>query len=208
MNASKSFKPPVSYEWDWHPRLIPLGICGEAKLEVANESRLNDVYVRYSLSDDLKTANINLNLEGVKLAETSYKWKLLDESGKLVKSANGKISADCFVSENIEFANPELWWPNGHGKAYLYDSIFELYSDDGKLLETDKQKVGFKRVKFVSNKGAWSEPRVPAKTRSVPPMQLEINGREIFVKGSKWLNPEIFPAKCTACRGRWPPGLP
>ncbi|MBE6411511.1 MAG: hypothetical protein E7036_03035 [Opitutales bacterium] len=195
MNASKSFKPPVSYEWDWHPRLIPLGICGEAKLEVANASRLNDVYVKYSLSDDLKTANINLNLEGVKLAETSYKWKLLDESGKLVKSANGKISADCFVSENIEFANPELWWPNGHGKAYLYDSIFELYSDDGKLLETDKQKVGFKRVKFVPNRGAWSEPSVPAKTRSVPPMQLEINGREIFVKGSNWVNPEIFPAK-------------
>ena len=196
-NARESFKPPVSYEWDWHPRLIPLGICGEAKLEIANATRLKDVYVRYSLDDEYKNANIALNLEGIKLAGTSYKWTLKDENGKVVSSSDGKIDGDNFVSENIEFANPELWWPNGHGKAYLYDSTFELYSKDGKLLETNKQKIGFKRVKFVMNHGAWGEPKTPAKTRSVPPMQVEINGRKIFVKGSNWINPEIFPAKVT-----------
>ncbi len=31
------------------------------------------------------------------------------------------------------------------------------------------------------------------RTRSVVPIQLEINKRQIFCKGSNWVNPEIFP---------------
>lgn len=43
------------------------------------------------------------------------------------------------------------------------------------------------------NEGAWDEPNNFPKTRSVPPAQLELNGHAIFVKGTNWVNPEIFP---------------
>lgn len=42
------------------------------------------------------------------------------------------------------------------------------------------------------NAGAWKEPSTFPKSRSVPPAQFEINGKQIFVKGSNWVNPEIF----------------
>ena len=45
------------------------------------------------------------------------------------------------------------------------------------------------------NSGAWNEPKEEIKTRSVPPMQLVVNGKKIFMKGSNWLSPEVFPAK-------------
>ena len=32
--ASATAKPPVSYGWDWHPRLIPLGLCDELRFEI------------------------------------------------------------------------------------------------------------------------------------------------------------------------------
>lgn len=36
------------------------------------------------------------------------------------------------------------------------------------------------------------------KSRSNPPITLEINGRRIFCKGTNWVNPDIFPGRLTA----------
>ena len=47
------------------------------------------------------------------------------------------------------------------------------------------------------NEGAWDEPEDFPKGRSVPPAQLELNGRKIFAKGTNWVNPEIFPGTIT-----------
>ena len=50
------------------------------------------------------------------------------------------------------------------------------------------------------NEGAWIEPQGFPKSRSVAPIQLEINGRKIFCKGTNWVNPEIFPGIITRVR--------
>ena len=38
--ASASCKPPSSYSWDWHPRLVPTGIFGEACLKIVQQGEL------------------------------------------------------------------------------------------------------------------------------------------------------------------------
>ena len=43
------------------------------------------------------------------------------------------------------------------------------------------------------NKDAWNKPAGSLMSRSLAPAQLEINGRKIFVKGTNWVNPEVFP---------------
>jgi beta-mannosidase len=50
------------------------------------------------------------------------------------------------------------------------------------------------------NEGGWNEPKGFPKTRSVSPAQIEINGENIFAKGSNWVNPEIFPGTITKDR--------
>jgi len=52
--ANQSVKPAVSYEWDFHPRMVPLGIWQEAYLELRPTVHIWDIETHYKLSDDFR----------------------------------------------------------------------------------------------------------------------------------------------------------
>jgi beta-mannosidase len=190
--AAHVVKPAVSYGWDWHPRLIPLGIWDETFIEVQPSSFIEDFDVNYTLNHQLTKADIELKISGRNLGGLPFVWTLTDETGKEVLKSEGKAQ--------IEFSNPQLWWPHDHGKPYLYTSTIRLFDSSGKVIQTKTSKIGFRRIKLVMNEGAWNEPDGFPKSRSVPPTQLEINNRKIFCKGTNWVNPEIFPGIITRDR--------
>ncbi|MGE5427403.1 MAG: glycoside hydrolase family 2 protein, partial [Methylococcaceae bacterium] len=187
--AAYSVKPAVSYGWDWHPRLIPLGIWDDTYLEVQPISHVDDFHVNYTLNDALNKADIQLQMEGRKLEGMPFVWTLKDDNGKQVLRSEHKTS--------LVFSNPRLWWTHDHGQPTLYTSTLQLLNPSGKVIQTLESKIGFRRIRLVMNEGAWSEPEGFPKTRSVPPAQLELNGRRIFCKGTNWVNPEIFPGIMT-----------
>lgn len=192
-NASKSAKPAVSYGWDWHPRLIPSGVWDDLNLEVRNASNLTYSALLYKMGDDLKSANLTLELEGENIKGCTYFWELLDMDGKCAVQQSGAIDADSVSIDEGAFMNPELWWTHDHGKPYLYTFKLTLLSPEGKKLETRAEKVGFRRVRLVMNEGAWEKPQAfPVNQCAEAPMQIELNGRRIFAKGSNWANPEVF----------------
>ena len=199
--AAHVVKPAVSYGWDWHPRLVPLGIWDETYLEKREESHVDDLFVKYILSDNYDKADIELSVEGKALDNCSFAWTLKNAAGKKVLHKQGKLSDPSLLKE-IVLENPELWWSHDHGMPYLYTSVFELKNKKGHTIQTVTQKIGFRRVRLVMNEGAWDEPEDFPKGRSVPPAQLELNGRKIFAKGTNWVNPEIFPGIITRERYR------
>ncbi len=96
--ASHSVKPAVSYGWDWHPRLIPLGIWDETFLEIRSQAFLQRAEVFCALTDDFSTANLRLqcHIDGVDAhmsthAATQIRWQLFAPDNSLaheiVKSA-------------------------------------------------------------------------------------------------------------------------
>ncbi len=195
--ASHVAKPAVSYGWDWHPRLVPLGIWDETGIEVRENAHLDDVYVRYILANDFSSASINIDVESTRAQGKNYKWTLRDAQGKQVLSLKGQMDGKAIAAS---LQKPTLWWPHDHGTPYLYTSTFELTEPNGKVLDKVTQQIGFRRVKLVMNEGAWIQPDNFPKGRSVPPAQFEINGRKIFAKGTNWVNPEIFPGVITKQR--------
>ena len=62
--ASDVVKPAVGYGWDWHPRLVPLGIWDDTGLQVRNESHVAELHVGYILDDDLQGADLRIEAEG------------------------------------------------------------------------------------------------------------------------------------------------
>ncbi|TAG54745.1 MAG: hypothetical protein EAZ27_08405 [Cytophagales bacterium] len=191
-NARTSVKPPMSYGWDWHPRLISRGIWDETYFEIKNQSYIEQIEVRYTLDTTLKNAKLNLIIDGKNLTNANYNWILKNPNGTTVISKSGKLDKDVFMlSENL--SNVSLWWPNGYGKPELYTSIVEIKSADGTLIGTKTKKIGFKRSKMVMGEGTWIEPTIFPKSRSVAPATLEINGKVIFAKGSNWVPNELFP---------------
>jgi beta-mannosidase len=194
--AAQSMKPAVSYSWDWHPRLIPSGIWQESYLEIRQESYIREALIHYTLDKDRTGAFIELDITGTQLQGQEVIWKIRDASDQVVASKIIKpVSDKLTISSRLE--QLRLWWPHDHGDPYLYSSVLEVRNAENELLQIKQEYIGFREVKLVMNEGAWNEPQGFPKSRSVAPAQLLINGREIFAKGTNWVNPEIFPGIIT-----------
>jgi beta-mannosidase len=181
--ASHVCKPAVSYGWDWHPRLIPLGLWAETGFIVRPAAHMRHVDFSYALSDDLSLAAITVAVEAAGGAALAG-WRLLDAGGAPVAGSD---------SAQGELRGPRLWWTHDHGEPYLY--TLEVTATGG---DTWRRRVGFRRVRLVMPEGGWAHPSGFPKSRSHPPVTVELNGRVIFAKGSNWVNAEIFPGSITA----------
>ena len=180
--AAQCCKPPVSYEWDWHPRVIPSGIWDETYLETRDSGHIDFAEARYKLSEDLKTAQVEFTVKCAADATVT----LFDPAGdaiEILPVIDGKAS--------VTVENVQLWWCRGLGEANLYR--WEAASSTDSASGT----IGFRRTKLVMNKGAWNEPDGFPKSRSYPPAQIELNGIPVFAKGSNYVNQEIFPGIVT-----------
>ncbi len=196
--ADQSCKPAVSYGWDWHPRLIPLGIWDETYLEIRPSIHIKDMETMYNLNNALNQADITVNLSISRNDKEDLKanWKLLDYNNNLIVEKLVEISSK---QSNINYCleNPQLWWPNDQGEPLLYNSIIELIDQNGNIIDKKSQQIGFRKVRLVMNEGTWEGAVDFPVSRSKPPITLEINNRRIFAKGSNWVNPEIFPGLIT-----------
>ncbi|MBO5273087.1 MAG: hypothetical protein J6I45_00570 [Clostridia bacterium] len=176
--ADQCCKPAVGYEWDWHPRLLVSGLWEETYIETRNADSITDVEVFYTLDDDLKGAVLRFDIA----CRGEVEIELMDPDGSLLY--HGK-------EREIRLENVKLWWCNGQGAPNLYRWCVKSASD------IKCGRVGLRRVKLVMNGGAWAKPDDFPKTRSTPPITIELNGRAIFAKGSNWVTPDIFTGRVT-----------
>lgn len=196
-NARESAKPAVSYGWDWHPRLVTRGIWDETYLSIRNASHINATDITYELNEQLNTAAISMQVEGLMLEGKQLKWLIKDDKGKVVLEKSGTAVAGITTLKGT-LENVLLWWPNGYGDPVLYTSELQLLNDEQTVMERRTGKVGFRKVKLIMNEGAWDAPNVFPVTRNVSPASIEINGKRIFAKGTNWVHPEIFVGTITA----------
>jgi beta-mannosidase len=197
--ANQSVKPAVSYGWDFHPRLVPLGIWDETFLETRPAQHLRLVETRYVLADDLGSVALSCDVLLSNAQAVALQWQLRDPSGALIVNLEcAPAAADVKMHAAVDA--PQLWWPNGQGAQTLYTSIVTLRDAVGNVLDSKTQRIGFKRARLVMHATQWEEPEVQTfpKGRHTSPITLEINGRRVFAKGANWVSPDIFPGRITA----------
>lgn len=197
--ATETTKAAVSYGWDFHPDLIPLGLAGGAWIESLAADRIESVEWSDRLESDLSRAvwKAVVRITGAGLLRS----ELLDAQGICVWSAAEQVE-NATVELRGEVARPDLWWPHGQGNPSLYTLRLRLDATTAGAGQSIERKVGFRRVRLVMAPGQWDEPSLFPKSRSLPPMTLEVNGRRIFAKGANIVGPDIFPATVTADRWR------
>ena len=182
--ANQTTKPAVSYGWDFHPRLVPLGIWNDTYIFETDFNEIAQPFVTYSLNGDRTKAFVDFSVN----VNENVAWSFYAPDGELI--FNSDLSNDKF-----ELDNPLLWWCNGYGEPNLYK--WELSVGTEKF----SGKIGLKTVSLEMNEGTWNVPEFP-KTRSCPPITLCLNGVNVFVKGSNWVAPEIFYATINESRYR------
>ena len=79
--ADQSCKPAVSYGWDWHPRLIPLGIWDETYLEVRPQMYLADCETSYSMNESRSSAELTTAITWSASIAGKVRWRLMDRHG-------------------------------------------------------------------------------------------------------------------------------
>ncbi len=163
-------KPAVFNGWDFAPRLVPLGLWDEAWLEVRDRAPWR-ADLSYALGDGF--ADIQLD------APDAAHWTLIDPDGQVVLEGTSAVSA--------RLDHPVLWQPNGRGRAALYTSRVQMGD------EIQEQRIGFRSVRLVMNEGAWAKPSEMPKSRSTPPITLEVNGVPMFGQGANWVPASMFP---------------
>lgn len=172
LEADHSCKPPVCYGWDWNPRLLISGIWQETYVETRTSAYIRNCEVFYTLSDDFTKADLRVEID----CDTPCSFELFDADGNLVCGGTGT---------SFTVNNPTLWWCNGQGAPYLY--TYKASNSEYSVFGT----VGFRSVRIVRNPDAI-DPKIFPKSRYDAPFTLMLNGRRIFMKGSNWVNPDIF----------------
>lgn len=215
--ANQSCKPAVSYGWDFHPRLIPLGMWDEAYLEVRPRDAISQLETWYELSRDLSRARVQLRATvsarkgGIDVDEAGrmdvgrsdqIRFSLIAPDGAVVETHQESGWITIYRNREFQIDQPVLWWPHDQGEPALYTGRVELIDAEGNVFDVEERRIGFRTVRLVMNEGAWAEPKGFPKSRSVPPFQLEINGRCVFGKGANWVTPDIFPGTITRERYR------
>ncbi len=174
--ANQCCKPAVSYGWDFHPRLVPLGIWEEIYIEETAREVVLEPVISYTLSDDLKTAHLKLLANN--LPDTH--WEIADPDGKVIFEGDGE-------EIKTDIPSVRLWWCNGYGEQPLYTVTSAA---DG--CDTVSRKTGFKKIELVKAEGSWEERLNYPMGRNTPPITVRLNNTVIFAKGSNWVCPEIF----------------
>jgi beta-mannosidase len=190
--ADRTCKPPVSYGWDFHPRLVPSGIWQPIRLEIRRPNRLERCELGYTLADDLTSAALRIAVVAIVNQACQLAWRLTSPSGQIAAQGAAPLTTSETIIQDAAVSSPELWWPHDMGLPHRYTLTCTLLSADGEALDRQTQQVGFRRSRLVMYDGQWDlDVGIPA-TQTPPPITLEINGKRIFARGSCWTPADVF----------------
>lgn len=197
-------KAQCHFGWDWAPDMPGYGICGDVKLVGCAKNRIGNVHYRafnngkLSIFVDLNytvreyiTDDRQIRKSSPECANDMFRYIIAKRPDEPVSDSNG-IVFETKVSGEKNFANftvetPELWWPNGYGKQPLYEYKVQLMRN-GKVMDEYVGKFAFREVALCQQ--PYDQTRMQ--------YRLQINGKNVFVKGSNWVPAECFIGGITA----------
>ena len=191
-------KAQCHFGWDWAPDMPGYGICGDVRLVGCKKNRISDVHYRafnngkLSIFTDLNYTVREHMTEDNQLRQCSP--ECINDALRYIvaKRPDEQISDNnCIVFEtkvsgeknfaNFTIENPALWWPNGYGKQPLYEYKVQLVRN-GKVADEREGKFAFREISLCQQ--PYDQMRMQ--------YQLQINGKNVFVKGSNWVPAECF----------------
>ena len=170
----KEWKPRFYYSWDWTSRVVQTGIWDAITIEVVRGAEIEQLHC--TTDADLVSGKGKLNLWGSVKGGERVRVTLKDHE-QVIRTK--ELSAQQFSESGIQWPDLPiaLWWPNGMGDRPLYDLICELLDGQGRLIDRQSRRVGFKHVEWRRTKGAAT---------NADPYLCVVNGKETFLFGVDW----------------------
>ncbi|MBK9291294.1 MAG: glycoside hydrolase family 2 protein [Bacteroidetes bacterium] len=182
-------KAPFQAGWDWGPVFHTMGIWKPVYLAAWNHARMKYPAILTQDADSLKAglvaaATIVSGNDGHGYLRLRMNDKeILNQKVTLSKGTNQ-------LSIPFQIAHPELWWPNGIGKANLSRFDFEFTDQAGNKIS---QTVisGIRKAVLIREADSIGESFL-----------FRINGKDIFVKGANYIPEDHFVTRMSRERTR------
>ncbi|MDG2053484.1 MAG: hypothetical protein P8J86_02125 [Phycisphaerales bacterium] len=186
-------KSACNFGWDWGPQVATSGIWRDLYLEGLSSARIDSVRPLITeASSTAATVDIHVRLDHrLKHNEPLQLKATATIQGKSVASKSMDCQHD--ASDHVitlDWLQPELWWPRGHGLQPLYDLHIEL-SQDSQVLDAWQGRLGVRQVELRQTPD-----------QAGTSFALMVNGKEVFCQGANWIPEDLFPAAMTTQRYR------
>jgi beta-mannosidase len=173
-------KAPCQWGWDWGPKLPPIGVWKDIRLEGYSSAKFEDVHVRQIHKDGSVTVNITASVESWDKSPLGMSVTLVAPDGSRL---NTKVDIADKAATDIEVKNPQLWWPQGYGKQNLYQ--LEVVLENGtSTLDKLNYQIGLRTIKLKQDPDEWGES-----------FTFVVNGVPVFAKGADWIPADSFPTR-------------
>ena len=173
-------KQPCQFGWDWGPRFVTAGIWRDLRLEAWSGNRLESVRVTQDHASD-GSVTLALHPELVHPDRFVTYYVTIGLGGRTVAEVPGRTGALA-----VRIAQPELWWPNGHGPQPLYTVAVRALDRAGRAFGCWSRRIGLRTMELDRAKDKWGEA-----------FQFVVNGRALFAKGANWIPANSFVAGLT-----------
>jgi len=175
MQRTRSRKPQISYGWDIGPRIVTSGIWRSVKLEIIEKGRILHAGAR-----TVDIAGTTAKMELVATVDWYGQPGLYKVTGQFgpvkIEQKVDLMGGENDVVVPFELSNPELWWPNGYGKAHLYDFEMTVIDENSKPLDQAKGRFGVCKIEMLQ------EPRKDGGLG----FRYKVNNKDYFAKGINW----------------------
>jgi len=178
-------KAPCQWGWDWGPKLPPIGIWKDIRLEGHSVAKFEDIHIRQVHAEGKVNLRAEVQIKQWQESDLLVTLNITSPEGEIqtvvVKPTPCSDKSICNPQSKI--TNPQLWWPNGFGKQPLYQLEVTLGSGK-KILDQRCYQVGLRRVELRREPDQWGES-----------FTFVVNGVPVFAKGADWIPADSFPTR-------------
>ncbi|EME49002.1 glycoside hydrolase family 2 protein [Dothistroma septosporum NZE10] len=205
-------KEQSDFGWDWGPAFVPAGpwqpawVVQLASNEVQVRNSLVDVYRQGQLNNlppdqhQPWVVNASLDYFGQLPSEAALQYKLTTADNQTTVATGGlaniSVTDSTVTGSTIVPCNAvDLWWPVGMGKQNLYYLTLDLVSATNRTLATVTKRIGFRTI--VLNGDPVTEDEIALGIAPGNHWHFEINGHDLYAKGSNFIPPDAFWTRVT-----------
>ena len=177
-------KAPCQFGWDWGPKLPPIGIWKDIRLEAYQGARIDEVHLRQQHKDGQVEVSARVALQSWDEEPCKAVLQVTAPDGQVFETS-AEISAGGENTLQVEVEDPQLWWPNGYGEQPLYKVSVKLQREDS-LLDQKVYQLGLRTLELRQEPDEWGKS-----------FTFVVNGQPVFAKGSNWIPADSFPTRLT-----------